>query len=68
MPLVIEMSDEDVHSWCGTSSRTPPEKAIMSWLYDDPRFSTAREIALGRALVQRMTRQIINGGGSSEGG
>lgn len=67
MPLRVEMSDEDVQSWCGTSRMTPPERAMMSWLYDDPRFSTAREIALGRALVQRMVREITSGGGEDEG-
>ncbi len=61
MPLSVEMSDEDVQSWCGTSKQTPPEQAMMDWLYADPRFATAREIALGRALVQRMVSGIMSG-------
>lgn len=61
MPLKVEIPDEEVRSFCNASSRTDPGEALMEWLYGDPRFSTNREIYLGRLLVQQLVRLIRAG-------
>lgn len=64
MPVVLGMSNEELKAIVGLSPRAAEEKigpALIAWLYDDPRFASNRQAALGEVVIRRTIERLQRG-------